>query len=149
MSISEKQHDVDTLLKKIKTKRQELTDYLARNESRHSLLVNSSIVFGALTAAVTVGPGVGGNGFIDTVKDAVPFGIPVWQLLCLLAATLSVAAVITNSMLKSQNLTVKIASARSCSSKLEGLEALLELRQMEVKQAAPLYTQYISEVHHV
>ncbi len=79
MSISEKQHnDVNVLLKKIKTKRQELTDYLARNESRHLLLVNSSIVFGALTAALTVGPGVGGNGFIDTVKDVMPFGIPVW-----------------------------------------------------------------------
>jgi len=39
--MSEKQHgDVDILLKKIKTKRQDLADYLARNESRHSLLVN-------------------------------------------------------------------------------------------------------------
>ncbi len=75
MTISEKQHDVDVLLKKIKNKRQELADYLARNESRHSLLGNSSIVFGALNAVLTVGPGVGGNGFIDTVKDAMPFGI--------------------------------------------------------------------------
>jgi len=61
LAISEKLHDVDILLKKIKTKRQELANYLARNESRHSLLVNSSIVFGALTAALTVGPGVGGK----------------------------------------------------------------------------------------
>lgn len=147
--MSERQHDVDILLKKIKTKRQELEDYLARNESRHSLLINSSIVFGALTAVLTAGPGVGGTEFIDIAKNVISFGIPVWQFLCLLAAILSVLAVIANGMLKSQNLTFKIASARSCSSKLEGLEALLELRQMDVKQAAPLYTQYISEVHHV
>lgn len=145
----EKKQDVDVLLTKIKTKRQELANYLAKYEPRHSLLINSSIIFGALTVALTAGPGVGGSKFIDTMNNAMSFSIPVWQLLCLIAAILSVAVVIVNGMLKSQNLTSKITSAKSCTAKLEGLETLLELQQMDVKQAAPLYTQYISEVSYV
>ncbi|NOX42300.1 MAG: hypothetical protein GXP19_00980 [Gammaproteobacteria bacterium] len=145
----ENKHEEDVLLTKIKTKRQELTDYLTKYKPRHSRLINSSITFGALTAALTMGPGVGGNEFINTISNVVSFGIPVWQLLCVVAAILSIATVIVNGMLKSQNLTSKITSAQSCVSKLEGLETLLELRQMDIKQAAPLYTQYISEVYHV
>jgi len=45
-------------------------------------------VFSALTATLTAGPGVSGNEFVDTAKNVMPFGIPVWQLLCLLAASL-------------------------------------------------------------
>ncbi|VAX36714.1 hypothetical protein MNBD_UNCLBAC01-1867 [hydrothermal vent metagenome] len=144
----ENRHDEDVLLTKIKNKRQELEDYLAKNEPRHSRLINASIILGALTAALTAGPGVGGKEFIDGIKNIVSFGIPIWQLLCLVASILSVAAVIVNGILKSQNLTAKITNARSCASKLEGLETLLELQQMDVKQATSLYTQYISEVYH-
>lgn len=147
--MSEEKQDTDILLTKIKTKRQEIAAYLAKYEPRHSRLINASIIFGALTAALTVGPGVGGKEFINSVKNVMTFGIPIWQLVCLSAALLSVAAVITNGMLKSQNLTAKITKAQGCASKLEGLETLLELQQMDVKQAAPLYTQYISEVYHI
>ncbi len=147
--MSEDRNDVNMLLTKIKTKREEVSNYLARNESRHSRLSNSSIILGALTALLTAGPGVGGGEFIDAIKNFASFGIPVWQLLCLAATLFSVAAVIVNGMLKSQNLASKITNARSCTSKLEGLETLLELQQMDVKQAAPLYTKYISEIYHV
>lgn len=145
----ENKSGADALLKKIRTKRQELADYLAKNEPRHLRLINSSIVAGALAAALTAGPGIGGDGFINSVKGIVSLGIPIWQVLCLVATILSVAAVVINSMLKSHDLTSRITSARSCDAKLEGLETMLELEQINVEQATPLYTQYLTEITHV
>lgn len=142
-------NEAKVLLQRIKGKRRELARYIEKNEPRHSRLVNASIICGALTAALTAGPGVGGNGFIESIANIVSFGIPLWQVLCLAAALLSVTAVITNGMLKSQDLTTKVTQARSCASKLEGLEALLELAQVDVRQATPLYAQYIAEASHV
>jgi hypothetical protein len=141
--------DTDSLLMKIRIKRQELADYLGKSEPRHLRLINSSIISGALAAALTAGPGIGGGGFINSVKDIVSFGIPIWQALCLAATILSITAVIINGMLKSNDLTSKIASARSCDAKLEGLETMLELTQINVEQATPLYTQYLTEIPHV
>ena len=145
----ENKSDADALLTKIRTKRQKLADYLAKNEPRHFRLMNYSIVSGALAAALTAGPGIGGDEFINSVKSIVSFGIPIWQALCLMATILSVAAVIINNMLKSDDLTSKITSARSCDAKLEGLETMLELAQVNVEQATPLYTQYLTEIPHV
>ena len=145
----ENKSDADALLTKIRTKRQELADYLAKSEPRHLRLINYSIVSGALAAALTAGPGIGGDGFINSVKSIVSFGIPIWQALCLIATILSVAAVVINGMLKSHDLASKITSARSCDAKLEGLETMLELAQVNVEQATPLYTQYLTEIPHV
>lgn len=145
----ENKSDADVLLAKIRTKRQELANYLAKSEPRHLRLINYSIVSGALAAALTAGPGIGGEGFINSVQGIVSFGIPIWQVLCLIATILSVAAVVINGMLKSHDLTSKITSARSCDAKLEGLETMLELAQVNVEQATPLYTQYLTEISHV
>ena len=141
--------DTDTLLEKIKTKRRKTADYLKKMEPRQSHLITVSIVAGALAAALTAGPGVGGGGFIEAAKGIISFGIPVWQVLCLLATFLSMAAVITNGMLKSKDLASKIAQVRGCDAKLEGLETMLELEQIDLQQAASLYTQYLTEIPHV
>lgn len=142
-------NDADALLEKIKTKRQEVADYLKKHEPRHSRLITFSIVAGAAAAALTAGPGVGGGGFIEAAKGVVSFGIPVWQVLCLLATLLSMTVVITNGMLKSKDLTSKIARVRGCDAKLEGLEIMLEMQQIELQQATSLYTQYLTEIPHV
>ncbi|NIV03469.1 hypothetical protein GWN26_06450, partial [Candidatus Saccharibacteria bacterium] len=108
--MTEKTNNTDFLLKKIRTKRQEIADYLTRSEPRHSRLIKSSIVAGALAAALTAGPGIGGDGFIEAAKSVVSFGIPIWQLLCLIATLLSATAVVANSILKSSDLSSKIAT---------------------------------------
>lgn len=141
--------DTNALLERIKSKRREVADYLKENEPRQSRYITISIVAGALAAALTAGPGVGGTGFIESAKEIFSFGIPVWQVLCLLATLLSMSAVITNGLLKTKDLTSKIAQVRGCDAKLEGLETMLELDQIEVKQAASLYTQYLTEISHV
>ncbi|MDX1636440.1 MAG: hypothetical protein R3281_00630 [Balneolaceae bacterium] len=142
-------NDSEALMEKIRSKRKEVAEYLRKNEPKQSRLITTSIVSGALAAALTAGPGVGGSGFIEAAKGVVSLGFPVWQVLCLLATLLSMAAVITNGMLKSRDLTSKISQVRGCDAKLEGLETMLELNQIELKQAASLYTQYLAEIPHV
>lgn len=141
--------DKDALLSRIKSKRGEVADYLGKREPRYSRLVTVSIVAGALAAALTAGPGMGGSGFIEAAKGVVSFGIPVWQVLCLFATVLSMAAVISNGMLKSGDISSKIAQVRSCDAKLEGLELMLELDQIDIKQAASLYSQYLTDIPNV
>ncbi len=141
--------DASVLLEKIKIKRREASDYLNKHEPRQSRLIILSIVAGALAAALTAGPGVGGGGFIELVQGVVTFGIPVWQVLCLLATLFSMAAVISNGILKSGNMTDKIARTRGGDAKLEGLQTLLELNQINLQEASSLYTQYLNELSHV
>jgi hypothetical protein len=142
-------NEAEALLEKIKVKRRQVADYLDKNEPRQSRLITFSIVAGAMAAALTAGPGVGGSGFIDTARGVVSFGVPVWQVLCLLATIFSVSVVIVNGMLKSNDLISKISQARGCDAKLEGLEIMLNLNQIELKQAASLYTQYLTEISHI
>ncbi|MCG2588823.1 hypothetical protein [Rhodohalobacter sulfatireducens] len=142
-------NDKDALLKKINTKRGEVSDYLKKNEPRHSRYITISIVAGALAAALTAGPGVGGPGFIESAKGVISFGIPVWQVLCLVATLLSMSAVIANGLLKARDLTSKITQVRGCDAKLEGLETMLEFEQIDLKQATSLYTQYLTEIPHI
>jgi hypothetical protein len=142
-------NDLNVLLAKIKSKRQEIADYLAKTEPQNFRLINISIICGALAAALTAGPGIGGAGFIDSAKNVVSFGVPVWQAICLAATGMSVLAVVANGKLKAQNLSTRIASAKACDSKLEGLQFMVELGQIDVKQAISLYTQYLTEVSHI
>ncbi|CAN5227195.1 hypothetical protein BH23BAC3_BH23BAC3_31970 [soil metagenome] len=141
--------DADPLLERIKTKRREFSAYLKNNEPKQSRYIMISIVAGTLAAALTAGPGFGGSGFIDTASGLYSFGIPVWQVLCLLATLLSMSAVISNGLLKTNDLTSKISQARGCDAKLEGLEIMLDMGQIELKQATSLYTQYLTEISHV
>lgn len=142
-------NDAEVLLDRIKTKRREIAEYLTENEPKQSRFITISIVAGALAAALTAGPGVGGSGFIETASGLVSFGIPVWQVLCLLATFLSMSAVIANGLLKTNDLTSKITQVRGCDAKLEGLEIMLDMNQIELKQATSLYTQYLTEIPHV
>ncbi len=142
-------NDKNALLEKIKSKRGEVSDYLKKNEPRHSRYITTSIVAGALAAALTAGPGVGGTGFIESAKGVISFGIPVWQVLCLVATLLSMSAVIANGLLKARDLTSKITQVRGCDAKLEGLEIMLDMEQIDIKQATSLYTQYLTEIPHI
>lgn len=137
------------LLDRIKAKRQIINGYISKHEPRHNRLINFSIISGCLAALLTVGPGVGGNDFVNAIKNYATFGIPIWQILCFAASLCSVVAVITNSMLKSSDIKQKVDIARSCDAKLEGLEMMVELSQIENKQATQLYAKYLSEIPHV
>lgn len=57
--------------------------------------------------------------------------------------------VITNGLLKSRDLPSKIAQVRGFETKLEGLEIMLDLNQIDLNQASFIYTQYLTEIPHV
>lgn len=144
--MSEATSDKDALLAKIKAKRQQISDYLTKMVTRHSWLINVSIIAGAFAAALTAGPGVGGEGFIGVAKGVVSLGIPIWQVLCSAATLLSLTAVITNGMLKSYDHAAKIADAKKSDSKLEAIETMLEFGQIDVKKATQQYTQCLADL---
>jgi len=144
--------DEQLLLTKIKTKRQQISEYLAKTEPRYYLLMNCSIFGSAVAAALTAGPAFGGESFISFIKEKeimVSFGKPIWQMLCLVATILSTLAVIAFGILRSYRITSKISSARSCDAKLEGIQTMLELGQANVEQATQDYTQCLVEIPHV
>ncbi len=149
IEMAESTSDKDRMLTKITAKRKEISAYLAKTEPRNSSLITWSIVAGTLAAALTAGPGVGGDGFITSVTNYVSFGIPIWQVLCLMATLFSVAAVIANGMLKANNLAAKIADARACDTKLEGIETMLELDQIDLSQATRQYTVSLTKIPHI
>ena len=130
--------NAEALLERIKTKRREVADYLDNNEPKQSRYIMISIVAGTLAAALTAGLGFGESGFIDTASGLFSYGIPVWQVLCLLATLLSMSAVNSNGLLKSNDLTSKISQVRGCDAKFEGQEIMLDMGQIELNQATSL-----------
>ncbi len=139
----------DKLQHKIATKRKDLANYLAKTEPKNTLLITSSIVCGALAAALTAGPGFGGEGFVGQFQVSESLGLPLWQLLCIVASLMSITAVIANGLLKFNDLTGKISQARMHDAKLEGLETMIEFGQIDLAQAAREYTECLSKIAHI
>lgn len=109
-------------------------------------LVNTAIVSSALAAALTVGPAFGGQTLTAWLTGTLGFTAPVWQLLCLGATICSVSAAIATNMSKSHEIASRILRAQTCDVKLEGLETLLEMDQIDMAKASSLYTQYLPEI---
>ncbi len=141
--------ETQTLIDNIDVKRRKVSEYLNKNEPRHSRLITFSIIAGALSATLTAGPGLGGTDFILSAGEFLSLGVPVWQAVCLLATICSVAVVIVNGILKSSDMMSRISQARVCDAKLEGLAVMLSMNQIDLKQAASLYTQYLTEISHI
>lgn len=58
----------------------------------------------------------------------------------------SVSAAIATNMSKSHDIASKILRAQTCDAKLEGLETLVEIEQIDIAKASSLYTEYLPEV---
>jgi len=143
------QDSTEILLEKIQDKRYEIDTFLATKEPRNRRLTNIAIICGAIASVLTAGPALGGNTFTALISNALGLSSPAWQLLCLAATIFSVTATIAINMSKSSDIRSKIDSARGCEAKLEGLQTLLELKQIEIAQAASLYSNYLTEIPHV
>ena len=143
------QNSTEILLNKIQNKRAEIDSFLASKEPRNKRLTNIAIICGAIASVLTAGPALGGKTFTALISDSFGLTSPAWQLLCLAATIFSVTATIAINMSKSSDIRSKIDSARGCEAKLEGLQTLLELKQIEIQQAASLYASYLTEIPHV
>jgi hypothetical protein len=107
-----------------------------------------SVVSSALAAALTAGPGLGGQKFVSFATDMGVGDKPtdVWQPLCLVAAVVSVIAAISANLSKSKNAEARIIHAEACNAELEGLQALVEFQQVSLEDAVKLYQQYVTRI---
>lgn len=137
------------LLKRIATKREQISAFLSKSQPRSRKLVNTAIICGALAAALTAGPAFGGSTMTAWLTETLGLKSPVWQLLCLGSTICSVTAAIATNMSKSHAIASKILSAQACNAKLEGLELLIEMNQVDAEKSAALYTQYLTEISFV
>jgi hypothetical protein len=58
----------------------------------------------------------------------------------------SLVATISMQLSKSQDATAQLSAAEACDTELEGLQTLLELGQLQVRDATDLYIKYIAKI---
>ena len=137
------------VLEKIRTKREAIHAYIKIMEPRSKKLTNIAIICGAISAALTAAPALGGKSLSSWLTDAFKLELPVWQLLCLGAMICSIAATISVNMSKSHESTERIMRAQACDAKLEGLETLMEIGTIDTKTAADQYNQALQDIPYI
>ncbi len=136
----------DDLTRRLKEKRAQVDTFIAGAVPRRRRLLNTTIVGGTLSAALTAGPAAGGTTFTAWLTHAAGLSGPSWQLLCGLAAVCSIAATLATQLLKSNNLEEKVTRAQGCRAKLEVLEVGLATGQLDQPRAAAEYLKCVEEV---
>src|SRR3712207_157319 len=93
----------DELLARIGDRRRSVNAYLATTVRRSTRLTNTGIIASAVTSALTAGPALGGELFVEGVQQALALqtGQVVWRVLCLLAMICSITAAVSTNMHKS------------------------------------------------
>jgi hypothetical protein len=143
--------DVDVrleLIRRIEARRASINAFLRRVRPRSSRLANISIVSSAVAAVFTAGPAFGGESFTEAVRRGLSLADSsiVWRILCLAATLVSLVAVISVQLSKSQDVASQLSAAEACNTELEGLQALLEFAQLPVRDAVELYQKYITKI---
>jgi hypothetical protein len=134
------------LLAKIRQKRGEIAAFIGATEPRNARLTNIAIICGAISAALTAAPALGGKPLTDWITEALGLSLPIWQLLCFGGMVCSIAATIATNLSKSHETSAKLIRAQLCDAKLEGLETLTQLRQVDVDEGAKLYVQHLADI---
>lgn len=136
------------LLARIRRRRRSVDAFLDRTRPRRSRLVTTAIVSGAVSAALTAGPAVGGPGFSGAVQEMLGLAQEswVWQALCLAASILSIISAIVAGLMNSEDIAARVTTAEGVNADLEGLETLLDLEGIEVEAALKLYQTYLTRV---
>ncbi len=132
----------ETLVKRIRDRRRNIRSFIDELEPRGVRLTNFNIVCGGIATLLTATPAIFGKAVTDLVNTSVVTG----RMLFALAALFSLMSTIAANLYKSHDMASRLAKAQSCDAKLEGLETLLELGQIPLKEAATQYTRLISEI---
>jgi hypothetical protein len=146
--MSDSDEDRRELLRRIGTQRASIDAFLRQVRPRSVRLTNISIVSSAAAAVFTAGPALGGVSFAEAVQRILSLSNNsiVWQALCLVAMLVSLVATISMQLSKSQDATAQLSAAEACDTELEGLQTLLELGQLQVRDATDLYIKYIAKI---
>jgi hypothetical protein len=135
------------LTRQIDERRDDIRAFLRRTRPKRNRLTTLSVVGSAVVAALTAGPGFGQETFTVAVAGALslPDSAVVWQVICILASVLSLAAAISTGLANSRNTAEQISAAESASAQLEGLLTALKYGQLPVAEAVRLYQEYSSK----
>lgn len=135
----------DGLMKRIRDKRRSIKSYIDNIEPAGNRLTNLNIISGAIATILTASPAIGGDALLDALGSSDP-GAVTSRTLFATAAVFSLLSTIAANLYKSRNIANRLSKAQACDAKLEGLETLIELEQIEIPKAAIQYTQNISEI---
>jgi hypothetical protein len=136
------------LLRQIRARRTSINTYVQEKRPRGHRLANISIISSAIAAALTAGPAAGGTTFAEAVRKGLSLSHSsiVWQALCLAAATMSIVAVISANLSKSNDLTALIGAAEACNAELGGLGRLVQFSELPVKDAAAIFALLVAKI---
>ena len=135
----------ESLLKRIKDRRRSIKSFLSSLEPAGTRLTNFNIICGAIATVLTATPAIGGKTMMDALGSSDPNSL-TWRIPFATAALFSLLSTIAANLYKSHEIATRLGKAQACDAKLEGLETLLELEQITLKDSATQYTQYISEI---
>jgi MFS family permease len=126
----------DVLYLSISSKRDSVQTYLSAAVARRDRLLRLTLVSGALAAAMTVAPALGGKPLATWLTVTLGLSSPAWQLLCGAAAICSLTATIATQLMKSHHLDENIAKAQAVRARLEMLEVATGVGQVSEAEAA-------------
>ena len=136
---------LNDLIGAIRRKQERVETFLSAALPRKRRLLNITIVGGALAAALTAAPAIGGQSFTVWLTKTFGLSSPSWQLLCLAASVSSILATVSTQLLKSNNLEENVGRAQRCRAKLEVLEVGLASGQLDAAQATTEYMRCVEE----
>ncbi len=136
----------ETLLTLIREKRATLAEFINKIDGRSRRQTNIAIICGAIAAALTAGPAIGGVPFSAWLTKATGVETPIWQVLCFGAMICSVAATIATNLSKTQDVLSKLTAAQACNARLEGLQSQVELQSLDFKQASADFSKLLAEI---
>ena len=123
------------LLITIRDLRERTDAYLRSACSRRRLLINVTLIAGALATMLTAAPAFGGKSFAGWLTGVFGLSAPAWQLLCAGAAVCSLATTIATQLQKSHNLDAHVSAAQTVRAQLETLEIRAGLHQIGQAEA--------------
>jgi hypothetical protein len=136
------------LVRRIDARRASVQAFLREHRPRTRRRATITVVLSSLAAVFTAGPAFGGEGFAESIQGV--FGLQddstVWQVLCLLALLVSVAAAVLVNLGKAQDDVGRLSNAEAANTELEGLSGLLQYGHLTVEDGAKLYQQYTVKI---
>jgi len=135
----------NSFLKRIKNRRRSIKLFVKNLQPKGARLTNFNIICSAIATILTAAPVIGGKTLLD-VFGASNSNSLNWRIFFAVASVFSLMSTIAANVYKSHDMASRLAKAQTCDAKLEGLEALLEAQQIDLKNAATQYTQLISDI---
>ena len=136
------------LLARIQERRATIDEFLDRMRPRNSRLATVGLLSSTLSGAFTIGPGIGGDSFSQSVQNTAGLSASsqVWQILCLGSLAMSGIAAFCNNSLRSTNVVTQIAGAEAAYLELDGLATMLEFGDISLETAVKRYQECMSRV---